>query len=66
MIAPSGREWASKSVLKLQCGIFKGKCRASGARLVRGVWFPALPGWADVWRSALRAYKFGTPNYRGI
>src|SRR5882757_1275928 len=38
------------------------ECRASGAptarrgtRIIFGIDFPALPGWADVWRSALRA-----------
>src|SRR6201999_2741646 len=31
------------------------ECRAYGARILFGIEFPALPGWADVWRSALRA-----------
>src|ERR1700676_4926552 len=31
------------------------ECRADGARILFGIDFPALPGWADVWRSALRA-----------
>jgi hypothetical protein len=31
------------------------ECRAYGARILFDIDFPALPGWADVWRSALRA-----------
>jgi len=31
------------------------QCRAYSARVLFGIDFPALPGWADVWRSALRA-----------
>jgi hypothetical protein len=31
------------------------ECRTYGARILFGIDSPALPGWADVWRSALRA-----------
>ena len=31
------------------------ECRAYGARILFGIDFPALPSWADVWRSALWA-----------
>src|ERR1700678_4835921 len=31
------------------------QCRTYGARILFGIDTPALPGWADVWRSALRA-----------
>ena len=31
------------------------QCRTYGARVLFGIGSPALPGWADVWRSALRA-----------
>jgi len=31
-------------------------CRANGARILQ-IDFPALPGWADVWQSALRALQ---------
>ena len=36
------------------------QCRAYGARIL---WleFPALPGWADVWRPALRAFSLNLP-----
>ena len=30
-------------------------CRTYGAQILFGIDSPALPGWADVWRSALRA-----------
>jgi hypothetical protein len=31
------------------------QCRTYGARILLGIDSPALPGWADVWRPALRA-----------
>jgi hypothetical protein len=41
------------------------KCRAYGARIIL-IDTPALPGWADVWRSALRALGIGFPAQPGL
>jgi hypothetical protein len=37
------------------CPLLMTQCRTYGARILFGIDSPALPGWADVWRSALRA-----------
>jgi hypothetical protein len=45
----------SPSLCHPSASLLMTKCRTYGARILFGIDFPALPGWADVWRSALRA-----------
>src|ERR1700733_8141056 len=40
---------------RLSARLLMTQCRTYGARILFGIDSPALPGWADVWRSALRA-----------
>ena len=55
--SPEGLGGGSKVRERRRCGTtFVRGCRTSGAQMILGIDVPALPGWADVWLPALRAW----------